>query len=105
MKDTKTPFTDVNGITPMSVYLDAENALSPLDDIIAVLLHAYADFNLGDVELDVYGKSHLLDDRHALGSMIMLAADALEKVQEDFRAVNPKKKEKAQTQSNPESAN
>ncbi len=104
MKDTKTPFQDVNGITPMSVYLDAEDAIHPLDDIIAVLLHAYSDFNLGDVELDAYGESHLLNDRNVLGSMIMLAADALEKIQEDFRAVNPKKKE-AQTQSNPESAN
>ena len=48
MKETKTPFTDTNGVTPFSVYLDAENAIAPLDDVIAVLRNAHDDFNLGN---------------------------------------------------------
>lgn len=103
-KATPTPFTDTNGITPMSVYLDAENAIAPLDDVIEVLRHAFHDFNLGNTKLDEYERSYLLNNYNALGSIIMLSVSTLEKINEDFYKVNPKKEE-AQTQSNPESAN
>ena len=101
---SKTPFTDTNGITPMSVFLDAENAIQPIDDVISVLCHAYSDFNLGDRELGNDERVYLLTAYDKLGSMIMLCIDSLEKAREDFYKVNPKKRE-AQTQSNPESAN
>ena len=104
MNETKTPFTDVNGVTPFSVYLDAENAIQPIDEVIKVLCHAYGDFGLGNKELDADERRYLLTDYDALGSMIMLAIDSLEKVRADFYAVRPKKEE-AQTQSNPESDN
>lgn len=105
MKETKTPFTDTNGVTPFSVYLDAENAIAPIDDAIQTLEWAYVDFNLGYDKLDDAEKISLLTNYQSLGSLILCAAHTLEKVREDFYKVNPKKKEEAQTQSNPESAN
>ena len=102
---SKTPFTDTNGVTPMSVFLDAENAIAPLDDVIGVLRHAYHDFSLGNVKLDDYEAYYLRNNYGSLGSLIALSINTLEKINEDFYKINPKKKEEAQTQSNPESAN
>ena len=106
MNETKTPFTDTNGVTPFSVYMDAENAIAPLDDVIAVLRNAHDDFNLGNRSLDEYERFDLLNRYQTLGSTLMLVIGTLERVVEDFEKVNPKKrKEEAQTQSNPESDN
>ena len=104
-KATPTPFTDTNGVTPFSVYMDAENAIAPLDDVIAVLRNAHDDFNLGNRSLDQYERFDLLNRYQTLGSIIMLVCGTLDRIVEDFEKVNPKLREKAQTQSNPESAN
>ena len=101
-KASPTPFTDTNGVTPFSVYMDSENAIAPLDDVIRVLLHAFADFNLGNRSLDEFERFELLNNYQTLGSTIMLVTDTLEKVVEDFEKIRPQKEE-AQTQSNPES--
>lgn len=104
-KATPTPFTDTNGLTPMSVYLDAENAIAPIEDALHTLEWAYVDFHLGYNRLDKEDELNLLTNYQSLGALILCAAHTLEKVVEDFEKVNPKHKEKAQTQSNPESAN
>lgn len=105
MKATPTPFTDTTGLTPMAVYLDAENAIAPIEEAIHSLEWAYVDFDLGHNELDDAQKLNLLTNYQSLGAIILCAAHTLEKVVEDFAKVNPKDKIKAQTQSNPESAN
>lgn len=91
--------------SPFSVYLEAESAVAPIDDVIAVLQHAYTDFNLGNRSLDQYERFDLLNRYQTLGSIIMLVCGTLDRIVEDFEKVNPKLKEEAQTQSNPESAN
>ena len=48
-KDKKSPFM---------VYIEAESAIAPLDDAIAVLQHAYTDFNLGNTSLSKEEQFH-----------------------------------------------
>lgn len=90
--------------TPFSVYMDAESAVAPLDDVIAVLRNAYDDFHLDCRTLDEYERFDLLNRYQTLGSTLMLVIGTLERVVEDFENARPQKEE-AQTQSNPESAN
>lgn len=87
----KTPFTSTNGVTPFSVYLDAENAIAPLEEAIQTLEWLYVDFDLGHNELDGAQKLNLLTNYQSLGAIILCVAHTLEKVVEDFNAVKPKK--------------
>lgn len=89
--------------TPFSVFMDAETALVPIDDVIRLLDYAYVDFNLGNEELSPSEEFDLLNNYKSLGSLIMVAVSTLEKIRDDFEKCNPQKE--AQTQSNPESAN
>ena len=102
-KTTQTTFTDATIDTAMSVYMNAEYAMTPLDDVINVLTYTYLDFNLGNRELNEYEQAELLNNYKSLGSLIMVAINLLEKIRDDFEKCKPQKK--AQTQSNPESAN
>ena len=96
MKETKTPFRDTTGVSPMSVYLDAENAMAPIEEAVHALEWAYVDFDLGYNELDEAQKLNLLTNYKSLGALILCAAHTLEKVVEDFEKVRPPKEE-AQT--------
>lgn len=87
----KTPFTSTNGVTPFSVYMDAESAVAPLDDVIAVLRNAHEDFHLGNRSLDKYEQFDLLNRYQTLGSILMLVIGTLERVVEDFEQVKPQK--------------
>lgn len=87
--------------SPFMVYLEAESAVAPIDDVIAVLQHAYTDFNLGNTALSKEEQYDLLMRYQTLGSLLMLSIDTLYKVVEDFAKCRPQKE--AQTQSNPES--
>ena len=88
--------------SPFMVWLDAETAIAPIDDVLAVLQHAYVDFNLGNLSLNEAERFDLLNQYQTLGSLIMVAIDVLYKVRDDFAKCRPPKEE-AQTQSNPES--
>lgn len=92
-KDKKTAFTQ---------YLEAESAIAPLDDVIAVLQHAYTDFYLGNTSLSQEEQFDLLHRYQTLGSILMLVINTLDTVVADFAKIRPQKEE-AQTQSNPES--
>lgn len=90
--------------SPFMAWLDAETAIAPIDDVLAVLQHAYVDFNLGNLSLNEAERFDLLNHYQTLGSLIMVSIDVLYKVLDDFAKCRPPKEE-AQTQSNPESAN
>ena len=77
--------------TPFLQWIEAESAVAPLDDVIAVLQHAYTDFNLGNVSLSKEEQFDLLHRYQTLGSLIMLCVDTLYRVVEDFDKCKPQK--------------
>ena len=81
-KDPKSPFM---------VYLEAESAIAPLDDAIAVLQHAYTDFNLGNTSLSKEEQFDLLHRYQTLGSILMLVIHTLDTVAADFAKIRPQK--------------
>ena len=81
-KEKKSPFT---------VYLEAESAIAPLDDAIAVLQHAYTDFNLGSTSLTKEEQFDLLTRYQTLGSILMLVIHTLDTVAADFAKIKPQK--------------
>ena len=78
--------------TAFATFMDAENAIQPLDEVLTLLHLVFYDFNLGNTLLSDEEKFDLLLNYQKLGDMIMLASRTIENVIRDFYAINPIKK-------------
>lgn len=81
-----------------NMILDFESATAPLDDVIAVLCHAYEDFNLGNRHLDKLEQIDLLNRYETLGSLIMMSVNELRRVVEDVEKVIDNRKKDSENQ-------
>lgn len=80
------------------MYLEVESAVAPLDDVIAVLCHAYEDFNLGNRHLDKLEQIDLLNRYETLGSLIMMSVNELRRVVEDVQKIGEDRKKDSEDQ-------
>lgn len=80
------------------MYLEVESATAPLDDVYAVLAHAYEDFNLGNNHLDKLEQFDLLHRYQTLGSLIMLSLNEIEKVIGDIKKIGEDRKKDSEDQ-------
>ena len=73
--------------TAFEIYSEAETALIPLDEVIALLRMVCSEYDLDDRSLDKQQQRRLINNYHTIGQMLSLATRTLEGVINDFYSI------------------
>lgn len=76
----------------LTMYMEVESAVAPLDDVVTVLYHAYEEFNLGNTSLSDLEKIDLLNRYRTLGSLIMMSVNEIGDVIEEIKKIGESRK-------------
>ena len=72
------------------MFCDVESATASIDDIIRILHHAYESYNLGNTSLSEMEQFDLLNRYRSLGSIILVATEALENIVKEIEDIGEK---------------
>ena len=73
--------------TPTAVYLKAEEAIAPIDQVVSLLGLVHGAYSLGNEKLDELERMQLLMNYDTIGEMLILAMSTLKQVLKDFKAI------------------